>query len=155
MTTAMRRRTTSAAPSLDWRQNAACAEQDGELFFPVGHSAQARRQTQQAKRICAGCSVRTLCLDWAVDNRQYAGVWGGLSEDERLDLYEAPETAFARCLDRQELIEQLVADGATHREVGKEIGVGHYAVARALKYFQLEREALAAAAQAPEGAKAA
>jgi len=27
--------------------------------------------------------VTTDCLTWALDSGQYAGVWGGMSEDER------------------------------------------------------------------------
>ena len=29
------------------------------------------------------CSVREQCLAWALESGQDAGVWGGLSEDER------------------------------------------------------------------------
>jgi WhiB family transcriptional regulator, redox-sensing transcriptional regulator len=33
--------------------------------------------------VCRHCSVQELCLQWAVESGQDAGVWGGLSEDER------------------------------------------------------------------------
>ncbi|MDY5584860.1 MAG: WhiB family transcriptional regulator [Arcanobacterium sp.] len=68
---------------MDWRHHAACLEQDPELFFPIGSSSSALAQAEAAKRICQSCSVREVCLKWALDTNQDAGVWGGMSEDER------------------------------------------------------------------------
>jgi WhiB family transcriptional regulator, redox-sensing transcriptional regulator len=67
----------------DWRDQAACRDVDPELFFPAGNAGPALLQIGQAKQVCAGCPVRTQCLDWALDSGQEAGVWGGTSEDER------------------------------------------------------------------------
>ena len=67
----------------DWRDQAACRTVDPELFFPVGKAGPALLQIGQAKQVCAGCPVRTPCLQWALDSGQEAGVWGGTSEDER------------------------------------------------------------------------
>jgi len=36
-----------------------------------------------AKRVCAGCRVRSQRLDYALANRVEHGVWGGASERER------------------------------------------------------------------------
>ena len=33
--------------------------------------------------MCRRCEVIETCLKWALDSGQDAGVWGGLSEDER------------------------------------------------------------------------
>ena len=33
--------------------------------------------------MCVTCDVAEICLKWALDNNQDAGVWGGTSEDER------------------------------------------------------------------------
>jgi WhiB family redox-sensing transcriptional regulator len=68
---------------LGWRQRAACLESDPEIFFPVGVTGPALEQIAQAKSICASCEVRTQCLDWALATHQNAGVWGGMTEDER------------------------------------------------------------------------
>ncbi|WP_260327844.1 WhiB family transcriptional regulator [Streptomyces sp. Ag109_O5-1] len=67
----------------EWRHEAACRQEDPELFFPVGTSVDALVQTRQAKAVCAGCSERLACLAFALDTDQRYGVWGGLSEDER------------------------------------------------------------------------
>ena len=66
-----------------WRFHARCADQDPDLFFPVGSSGPALRQTLRAKAVCAQCPVRTECLGWALETGQPHGVWGGLDEQER------------------------------------------------------------------------
>jgi WhiB family redox-sensing transcriptional regulator len=71
---------------MDWRSDAACRDVDPEVFFPVGTTGPALGQIAQAKAICSGCSVTGACLDWAMSSGQETGVWGGLSEDERLGL---------------------------------------------------------------------
>jgi WhiB family redox-sensing transcriptional regulator len=68
---------------MDWRHEAACREVDPELFFPIGNSGPALLQIDEAKQVCRRCSVMEECLRWAIDSGQDAGVWGGLSEDER------------------------------------------------------------------------
>lgn len=61
----------------------ACAGMDPDLFFP---HALATRELEFAKRVCAGCPVREVCLQDALDRGEQYGVWGGLSEDERRSL---------------------------------------------------------------------
>ena len=67
----------------DWRHRAACLEEDPELFFPVGNTGPSLLQIEEAKAVCRRCDVVETCLRWALDTGQDAGVWGGLSEDER------------------------------------------------------------------------
>ena len=71
----------------DWRGDAACRDDDPDLFFPDGNIRSARAQVNMAKLICRGCPVRTLCLGWALDSGQAHGIWGGLTEDERHRLH--------------------------------------------------------------------
>jgi WhiB family transcriptional regulator, redox-sensing transcriptional regulator len=68
---------------MDWRHRAACRDEDPELFFPIGNTGPALLQIEEAKAVCMRCDVREACLQWALDSGQDAGVWGGLSEDER------------------------------------------------------------------------
>ena len=71
---------------MDWRHRAACRGEDPEKFFPVGNSGPAVIQTAEAKSVCRACPVVSACLNWALDSGQDAGVWGGMSEDERRQL---------------------------------------------------------------------
>lgn len=68
---------------MDWRLNALCSEEDPELFFPVGNTGPALLQIEEAKTVCRRCPVMEECRQWALETGQDAGVWGGLSEDER------------------------------------------------------------------------
>lgn len=68
---------------MDWQQRALCRGEQPELFFPVGTSGPALLQIAEAKSVCRRCSVTSPCLEWALENRQLEGIWGGMSEDER------------------------------------------------------------------------
>jgi Transcription factor WhiB len=76
-----------------WMRQGSCVHADPDVFFPdKGGSAAA------AKAVCAGCPVRTDCLDYALANSERFGVWGGLSERERRNLPQpaAPSRPGAR-----------------------------------------------------------
>lgn len=68
---------------MDWRHDAACRDVDPELFFPIGNTGPALLQIDEAKQVCHRCPVIEDCLQWALESGQDAGVWGGMSEDER------------------------------------------------------------------------
>jgi WhiB family redox-sensing transcriptional regulator len=70
----------------EWRERAACRDVDPELFLPIGHGPAAEAQIAEAKAVCARCPVVQECLAWALETGQDAGVWGGLTEDERREL---------------------------------------------------------------------
>ena len=57
---------------------AACAEVDPELWFPEKGGS-----NREAKRICATCEVRLVCLEYALAHDERFGVWGGLTDMER------------------------------------------------------------------------
>jgi WhiB family redox-sensing transcriptional regulator len=80
-TTSAARPASDAHP--DWRADAACRDADPELFFPDVDLRSARNQVKTAKLICRGCPVSATCLSWALASGQEAGIWGGLTEDER------------------------------------------------------------------------
>ena len=76
------RRSTGAGDP-GWRDQAACRRLDPELFFPVSTLGAALPQIEAAKRVCRSCPVRLVCLHWALQTGQDAGVWGGTTEQER------------------------------------------------------------------------
>jgi WhiB family transcriptional regulator, redox-sensing transcriptional regulator len=61
----------------DWASDAQCRQSRPDELFVRG-AAQ-----NDAKRLCAGCPVRTECLAEALDNEIEWGVWGGMTERER------------------------------------------------------------------------
>lgn len=70
-----------SADELSWQEQALCAQTDPEAFFPEKGGS-----TREAKKVCMGCEVQKECLDYALDNDERFGVWGGLSERERRKL---------------------------------------------------------------------
>ncbi|MBQ1109357.1 WhiB family transcriptional regulator [Streptomyces sp. 404i] len=70
----------------NWRLHAACREEDPDLFFPIGSTGPAVVQIEEAKAVCRTCPVQAACLEWALENKQDSGIWGGLSENERRSL---------------------------------------------------------------------
>jgi WhiB family redox-sensing transcriptional regulator len=72
----------------NWRQQSACRDLDPNIFFPASDG-----DAGQAKAVCASCSVRQECLEYAVATRQDDGVWGGLNETERRRLRRRRQAA--------------------------------------------------------------
>lgn len=63
--------------NLWWVENAACAGENLNLFYPEirgNHSASAKRAAMQ---ICNRCPVRKRCREVAESNYEQHGVWGG------------------------------------------------------------------------------
>ena len=69
-----------------WRNTASCREADPTIFFPIGSTGRALNQIAAAKAVCGDCSVKDLCLEFALKTNQDSGVWGGASEEERRQL---------------------------------------------------------------------
>lgn len=63
---------------LEWRMLGACRGLDASIFYPDSEEG-----ADFARAVCVDCSVRERCLDYALQQRERAGVWGGLSERER------------------------------------------------------------------------
>jgi WhiB family redox-sensing transcriptional regulator len=128
-----------AAGSTAWRDQAECRTVDPELFFPISTTAEGLRQTERAKQVCWLCPVQAECLAWAVQTGQPSGIWGGLSEQERDDLYGIPEQSMTRCLNRQEWIEEQLAAGQSQAAVARELRVDTRVFRRALQRMRDER----------------
>ncbi|HEX2701037.1 MAG TPA: WhiB family transcriptional regulator [Acidimicrobiales bacterium] len=72
------------AEDLSWQDQANCMGVDPDLFFPERGAS-----TREAKEVCRGCVVRIDCLEYALDNAEKFGIWGGMSERERRRLRRA------------------------------------------------------------------
>ena len=84
--TDVRRSPTPVTDTWDWPMRAACRDRDAAIFFHPDRErgpAHARRE-RQAKQVCAECPVRAQCRAHALSVGEPYGVWGGLSESDRL-----------------------------------------------------------------------
>lgn len=71
---------------LSWQQRSACAKPgvDPEIFYPDRGGS-----SSEARAICSRCPVRAECLEYALEEREPFGIWGGTSERERRVLLRA------------------------------------------------------------------
>lgn len=69
-----------------------CAEpgRSPEDWFPPG-VREGHDNREQARELCAGCPVQTECAQFALDNRIRYGIFGGLTERQRLDILSGAE----------------------------------------------------------------
>ena len=63
---------------LKWWDLGACRGLDASVFYPEDDD-----EAAYAQSVCADCSVRTACLEYALSVREKAGVWGGATERDR------------------------------------------------------------------------
>jgi len=63
---------------IDWQESSNCLGVDPDLFFPERGAS-----TREAKDVCRACVVRMDCLEFALQNGEKFGIWGGMSERER------------------------------------------------------------------------
>ena len=81
-----------------WMVHAACTGADPDLFF-----GEAGSPSKEAKEVCRGCEVRIDCLEYALQNGEKFGIWGGMSERERRRIRRQ------RALDRQAVVRAVEA----------------------------------------------
>jgi WhiB family redox-sensing transcriptional regulator len=77
--------------SESWRQKAACIGEDTEYWFSTdtGITPAMRR----ALTICRSCEVQLACLQYAVDQPEYFGIWGGMTTKQRHRITRTPKGA--------------------------------------------------------------
>lgn len=61
-----------------WQEKALCATTDPSAFFDGSESG-----LKAAIRVCNRCPVKVECLDYALQNGEMTGIWGGKTPEER------------------------------------------------------------------------
>lgn len=65
-----------------WRDQAACAGMDPDIFFPPpGRGSKAH--VEEAKKVCATCPVVRECLEYAAETADDWSISGGMTPAER------------------------------------------------------------------------
>ncbi len=72
-----------SADDVEWQLKGLCRDYDPEPWFSTKVNEQ-----RIAKKICLGCPVILQCREWALDKHEFFGVWGGMTSDERFDLWK-------------------------------------------------------------------
>ena len=80
-----------------WMADANCAGTSPDLFYaPLVSDGGSKYYPvalyAEAKKVCAGCTVKAECLEWGMEDIHY-GVYGGLSPLERRNLRQPGRSA--------------------------------------------------------------
>jgi WhiB family redox-sensing transcriptional regulator len=119
-----------------WRDWASCLETDPELWHPEKGRCD---QVTAAKAICAGCPVRTECLEYALDQHEMHGIYGGLTAHERRRLRPTRPTPVDIQARRDAVSRILATDpSVTSPEVAARLGC---TVRQALRDMSILRQA--------------
>ncbi|MCQ9342528.1 WhiB family transcriptional regulator [Corynebacterium kozikiae] len=72
----------------DWQLHGSCRGENSEVFYhPEGERGRARMERERrAKAICRDCPVLEACRDHALAVAEPYGIWGGMSETERMQM---------------------------------------------------------------------
>lgn len=65
--------------SMEWQDAGICKTVDPEMFFEEVKGS----DNPAARKVCEGCPVKVKCLQYALDNNEEFGVWGGLTPPSR------------------------------------------------------------------------
>lgn len=81
------------AEEWEWQLDGLCRGYDSSVFFhPADERGHARtRREVQAKATCARCPVIDACRRYALQAREPFGVWGGLSQSDRAEIYRSAD----------------------------------------------------------------
>lgn len=72
----------------EWQYEGACRDADPESFFLDPNMRGLNKKTKElnAIKVCNTCPVKQECLDHALSVPEYFGVWGGMTEEQRLQI---------------------------------------------------------------------
>jgi WhiB family transcriptional regulator, redox-sensing transcriptional regulator len=90
---------TGAAETDGWELTARCRAEDPTLFFGPNLFEPKRerlRREAAAKAVCAGCPALLSCREYALNEGELYGVWGGLGEGDRRTLMASRDAAMPR-----------------------------------------------------------
>lgn len=80
-----------SAETWDWQLRGSCRGMDSAFFFhPDGERGPARaRREERAKAVCRSCPVLEQCRRHALAVQEPYGIWGGMSESDRINAIKA------------------------------------------------------------------
>ena len=72
-------------PPIEVLAGGICADGEPEAWYPLSRRPRQQKRLYAAE-VCAGCPVRQMCLDYAMEAGEEYGVWGGVCEEDRRDM---------------------------------------------------------------------
>lgn len=81
-----------------WHLDAACRGPYQAIFFPPARSEsrrEKRARERRAKEICVQCPVIDECREYSFEIKEQHGIWGGLTEKERREIFRLEQEPLA------------------------------------------------------------
>lgn len=116
--------TFTPATPYPWQDDAACLDEDPEIFFPDPGDTQS---ALAAAECCEICPVAKQCLQYALDNHIEYGIFGGVSERGRRKLDRAPDET--RQVNRKK-VASMTGKNMTTLEISEALGISRRQVMR-------------------------
>lgn len=132
---------------MTWREDAVCRTVDPDLFFPdqvIKGVTHPKVQAREAKAICAQCPVRQECLSEALLRPEPFGIWGGTTEQERVNLRRQRSIKLPAATREPKWLrdyQELVAAGWTQMQIWRSKGVQMEAFLRQLRVYGIPKSA--------------
>ena len=81
-----------------WQLQGGCRDADPDLFFhhDTEWGSVRRHREAAALRVCAECPVLRPCRQYALAQREIDGVWGGLTQEQRHELWAGAARSTSR-----------------------------------------------------------
>jgi len=112
----------SGSRSLSWMSRGACRHADPELFFPISAvTGPVARQAEAAKAVCGPCTVRAICLSYALEAMP-EGIWGGTTPDECRAVRRRPFRRHASTRSRGPVSTAMTGESANATRAGHAAG---------------------------------
>lgn len=74
--------------SHEWMDEGRCRGIGWDQFFAPDIDGANTPNQSAARKLCLGCPVTAECLEYALETDSRFGVWGGISERQRLRLHQ-------------------------------------------------------------------
>jgi WhiB family redox-sensing transcriptional regulator len=102
---------------VDFRLQGACRDEDPELFFPLSDNPTFDAQVAEARAVCARCPVLEQCRELGLSTAaEPYGIWGGLTEQERVEIRTAPARKAQQRRSRRRAKVQAASNVTSERE---------------------------------------
>lgn len=75
---------------LEWMDESLCRGKNADFWFPPMEEANPSTYYKVGKSVCHACPVWKDCLEYAQNNEEVWGCWGGLTPQERRSPHKIP-----------------------------------------------------------------
>lgn len=123
-------------PTMPHFPEAACKEiSNPDIFFPA-KARDVGKVIDEVREICAVCPHAKECIEFALDEEIFDGIWAGYTPTQRKRM--RPIRKVKHRSDLGERVHKLREQGLTFREVADALGTTTWAAQKAVTRYRLE-----------------